>query len=97
MTIEGKENIKYRLSDLGVKVGELVLNYINELEKENEELKEKVADLTAEREHHLNLMKGLNAKINSMKCCENCKNWSDGDCMALYFCADYECDKWELA
>jgi len=39
MTDEEKANIKYRLSDIGVKVGELALNYIENLEKENEELK----------------------------------------------------------
>ena len=49
MTNEEKKEIKYRLSDIGAKVGELALEYIAELEedakviaKENAELKEKL-------------------------------------------------------
>ena len=33
------EEIKYRLSDLGVQIGNIALDYITELEKENAELK----------------------------------------------------------
>ena len=39
MTDEEKKEIKYRLSDIGAKVGELALEYIAELEEENEGLK----------------------------------------------------------
>lgn len=39
MTDEEKENIKYRLSDIGKQVGELALEYILDLEKENAEQK----------------------------------------------------------
>lgn len=35
------EEIKYRLSDLGVQIGNIAIEYITELEKENAELKEK--------------------------------------------------------
>ena len=34
------EEIKYRLSDLGAQIGNIAINYITELEKENAELKE---------------------------------------------------------
>lgn len=34
-----EEKVKYRLSDIGEKVGELALNYIENLEKENKQLK----------------------------------------------------------
>ena len=34
------EEIKYRLSDLGVQIGNIAIKYITELEKENAELKE---------------------------------------------------------
>lgn len=36
------EEIKYRLSDLGVQIGNIAIEYITELEKENAELKEKL-------------------------------------------------------
>lgn len=41
------EEIKYRLSDLGAQIGNIAINYITELEKENAELKslKDVADL----------------------------------------------------
>lgn len=42
MTGEEKENIKYRLSDIGKQVGELALEHISDLEKENAELKAQV-------------------------------------------------------
>ena len=35
------EEIKYRLSDLGVQIGNIAIEYIIDLEKENAELKEK--------------------------------------------------------
>ena len=34
------EEIKYRLSDLGVQIGNIAIEYITELEKENARLKE---------------------------------------------------------
>lgn len=34
------EEIKYRLSDLGAQIGNIAIEYITELEKENAELKE---------------------------------------------------------
>ena len=39
MTKEEVENIKYRLSNISTQVGELALNYIVELEAENEQIK----------------------------------------------------------
>lgn len=42
MTDKEKNEIKNRLSDIGAKVGELALEYIIELEKENEDLKNRL-------------------------------------------------------
>ena len=36
------EEIKYRLSDLGVQIGNIAIDYITELEKENAELKKQL-------------------------------------------------------
>jgi hypothetical protein len=36
------EEIKYRLSDLGVQIGNIAIEYITELEKENAELKAQI-------------------------------------------------------
>lgn len=49
MTAEKKANIKFRLSDLGVKVGELAIEYIESLEKENAELRGRITDLCKPR------------------------------------------------
>jgi chaperonin cofactor prefoldin len=39
------EEIKYRLSDLGVQIGNIAIEYIGELEKENAELKKKKEEI----------------------------------------------------
>ena len=39
------EEIKYRLSDLGVQIGNIAIEYITELEKENADLKEQNRNL----------------------------------------------------
>ena len=39
------EEIKYRLSDLGAQIGNIAIEYITELEKENEELKNRNQEL----------------------------------------------------
>ena len=57
MTDEEKKEIKYRLSDIGAKVGELALEYIAELEEENEQLQEK-----------LNIRSCQNCKDNNKSC-----------------------------
>lgn len=57
MTDEEKKEIKYRLSDIGAKVGELALEYIAELEEENEQLQEK-----------LNIRSCQNCKHNNKSC-----------------------------
>ena len=57
MTDEEKNEIKYRLSDIGAKVGELALEYITELEEENEQLQEK-----------LNIRSCQNCKHNNKSC-----------------------------
>ena len=57
MTDEEKNEIKYRLSDIGAKVGELALEYIAELEEENEQLQEK-----------LNIRSCQNCKHNNKSC-----------------------------
>ena len=47
-------------------------------------------------------IKDLNKQIEKMKCCYNCSKWYDGECeerpkSKILFCADFKCDKWELA
>ena len=44
----------------------------------------------------------LEAQIEKMECCYNCSKWYDGECeespkSKTFFCADFKCDKWELA
>lgn len=39
------EEIKYRLSDLGVQIGNIAIEYIAELEKENSDLRKQVKEL----------------------------------------------------
>lgn len=36
------EEIKYRLSDLGVQIGNIAIEYISKLEKQNKELREQL-------------------------------------------------------
>ena len=45
------EEIKYRLSDLGVQIGNIAIEYIAELEKENAELKHTTATLRQEKDN----------------------------------------------
>lgn len=52
------EEIKYRLSDLGVQIGNIAINYITELEKKNAELEEnyrKRGDIIISLERQLRL------------------------------------------
>lgn len=92
MTEEEKSEIKNRLSDIGAKVEELALNYIENLEKENAELKA-----------HCKAVDEVNEK---MKCCGNCKyneiyegeefcNNKKGVCK--YYSKTFKEDNWELA
>ena len=49
------EEIKYRLSDLGVQIGNIAIEYIIDLEKENAELKEALKnDKVCKCSHYLN-------------------------------------------
>lgn len=95
VTKEEVENIKFRLSDIGVKVGELALEYISELEKENAELKEE-----------LKICQSVASEIvNKMKNCGNCKYFTHKllNCGNIQICKINPnniygvCDIWELA
>ena len=71
MTDEEKNDIKCRLEDIGAKVGELALEYIAELEKENEQLQEK-----------LSIRSCQNCKHNNKSCpndgsCVHYSKWED--------------------
>jgi len=49
------------------------------------------------------IIKKLKRQIEKMKCCENCKNWVDSDCVlsaplkCKRWCEDWQDDYWELA
>lgn len=47
------EEIKYRLSDLGVQIGNIAIEYITNLEQENAELKDKLKNLESVAEVRL--------------------------------------------
>ena len=49
MAKEESIKIKNRLSNIGEQIGELALNYINDLEKENEELKIQIEQLEQDK------------------------------------------------
>ena len=105
MTDEEKSEIKNRLSDIGAKVGELALNYIENLEKENKELKKDKEWLDDTNNEQTEVILKLNEQIEKMKCCGNCKhNYFDNEeirhCDVLnqhQMVVFKKCDKWELA
>ena len=71
MTDEEKKEIKYRLSNIGANVGELALEYLAELEEENEQLQEK-----------LNIRSCQNCKHNNKSCpsdgsCVHYNKWEE--------------------
>ena len=79
---ELSDEIKYRLSDLGVQIGNIAIEYITELEKENAELKadykvlscsvDDFGELQEKLEEEQRKNNGLEAQIERMKCCGNC-------------------------
>lgn len=93
MTDEEKENIKYRLSDIGKQVGELALEYIAELEKENADLKEQIEELQLNLRSRNDLVEELTMQIEKMRCCGNCKNKNSKP--TCFFCV--KLSKWEMA
>lgn len=97
MTNEKKADIKYRLSDIGEQVGKLALEYITELEKENEQLKVQVEQLSNDNYVLKTSFITQNEQIEKMKRCFNCVKWFSN----TELCVSNErgtsiCDKWEL-
>lgn len=79
------------------------LEVIEELEKENEELKAQLERISVT---NFNVIEKLKAQIKKMKCCGNCKHcylWEDFyinmNCSLPNTNIDLgnKCDKWELA
>ena len=84
MTDEEKASIKYRLSDIGEQVGVLALEYISELEKENAELKNRIAFLETQAKIDFK-------QIETMKCCGNCSKRNQCEMNVI---DSLHCDKW---
>lgn len=78
---------------------QFVLEIIEELEKENEELKKQIMQ---EREfktqtelNYLHTIKEFKAQIEKMKCCQNCENDNAGvNCLDCFLANDNR--KWKL-
>lgn len=102
MTDEEKENIKHRVSNIVDQVGKLALEYITDLEKENAELKKDKEWLDNTNNEQTIVILELQAQIEKMKCCGNCKNRGLDKYMS-YPCTECKIwhrektnDKWEL-
>ena len=102
MTGEEKENIKYKLSDIGKQVGELALEYISELEKENAELKAQIEELQLNLRSRKDLVEELTMQIEKMKNVGNCKHamqcpdWVEHKIKDDGIKPCLNCIKWEL-
>jgi hypothetical protein len=85
------EEIKNRLSNIGEAIGTIALEYIVDLEKENEQLQQKWLESEYEKSK-------LVSQIEKMKRCENCKHSYHDRYHTLQCrsnCINF--DKWEIA
>ena len=100
------EEIKYRLSDLGVQIGNIAIEYISELEKELADAKkvQVVEHFEAYGQcRDSRRIAKLEAQIEKMKCIENCATYEEWKCPLQEHPSDkyrpktcQDCTKWKL-
>ena len=101
MTKYTPEEIKNRLSNIGEAIGSIALEYIVELEKENEQsnhIRHLIELQKQKQEMECNKMystiieelkkknEQLKAQIEKMKCCKNCKKYRMSEGQVPFWC-----------